>query len=108
MTTGPARPWPTTWWVESNGTPGVVALPTIITAHSFSVVKEMYLGTLAATFRIQASSRQGLRQAKIRASDGASRRGLILVTKFTIIGTLLPLSRPFQRQIGHTLKYRVE
>jgi hypothetical protein len=28
----------------------------------------------------------------------------ILVTKFTIIGTLLPLSRPVLRQIGHTLK----
>lgn len=80
-----------------------LALPTIITAL---FGRERDVSRHACRYLSDtASSRQGLRQAKIRASDGASRRGLILVTKFTIVGTLLPLSRPFQRQIGHTLKY---
>ena len=50
----------------------VLSLPTIIRAHSFSVAKEMDLDLFAATFRIEVSSRNGLRRPKIRARGGAA------------------------------------
>lgn len=53
-----SRARPTRCWIESKGAPSVLALPRIIMAHSFSLVKEMYRDMFAAAPRIQVSSQR--------------------------------------------------